>query len=143
MKLVQLYKQIKEESEGPVKVLVPRRTPEEREKNYRIATLKKVQEYIKNGSKGNLNLSNTPITSLPDNLTKVGGTLNLRGTKITSLPDNLTVGGNLNLMNTKITSLPDNLTVGGNLDLENIQITSLPDNLTVGGYLYLYGTKNN
>jgi len=87
-----------------------------------------------------LNLSNTQITSLPDNLT-VEGWLDLSNTQITSLPDNLTVGGDLYLRNTQITSLPDNLSVGGGLDLSNTQITSLPDNLTVGGSLYLSNTQ--
>ena len=50
---------------------------------------------------GSLDLRNTPITQLPDNLT-VGGWLNLSGTKITQLPDNLTVGGGLYLRNTPI-----------------------------------------
>ncbi len=88
----------------------------------------------------NLNLSNTQITSLPDNLT-IGGDLYLSNTQITSLPDNLSVGRNLNLSNTQITSLPDNLTVEGWLDLRNTQITSLPDNLTIGGDLYLRNTQ--
>ena len=52
---------------------------------------------------GNLDLSNTKITALPDNLT-VGGGLDLSGTKITALPDNLTVGGGLYLSGTKITN---------------------------------------
>ena len=52
-----------------------------------------------------------------------GGNLDLSNTKITSLPDNLTVGGSLYLGNTPITSLPDNLTVGGNLYLSNTPIT--------------------
>ena len=121
------------------KILVPRRSPEERAKNFLIATNKKIQEYIKNGSKGDLDLSNTPITSLPENL-KVGGSLDLANTKITSLPDNLTVEGSLYLANTPITSLPENLTVGDDLDLGYTKITSLPENLTVGGYLYLRNT---
>ena len=120
-------------------ILIPRRSPEERGKNYEIATQKKIQQYIKDGSKGNLDLNGTPITSLPDNLT-VGGGLYLNGTPITSLPDNLTVGGYLDLRNTKIISLPDNLTVGGGLDLSGTKITSLPDNLTVRGNLYLNDT---
>ena len=140
--------------------LTPRRPKEERAKNYLISIQKRIQQYIKDGSKGDLNLSNTPITSLPDNL-KVGGNLSLHNTPITSLPDNLTVGGYLilsntkitslpnnlkvggylNLYNTPITSLPDNLTVGGNLNLPNTPITSLPNNLKVEGYLYLYNTK--
>ena len=57
------------------KILVPRRSPEERQKNYFIALQKKIQQYIKDGGKGDLDLSNTPITSLPDNLT-VEGILN-------------------------------------------------------------------
>ena len=71
----------------------------------------------------------------------VGGSLDLRDTNITSLPDNLTVGGSLYLAGTNITSLPDNLTVGGSLYLRDTNITSLPDNLTVGGYLYLRDTN--
>jgi hypothetical protein len=142
MKLVQLYKQLKEENSKLGKVLVPRRSPEERAKNFLIATNKKVQEYIKNGSQGDLDLSNTPITSLPDNLTRVGGSLILRRTKITSLPDNLTkIKGSLYLDDTPITSLPKNLTVGGFLFLTDAPITSLPDNLTVGHSLSLNNSK--
>jgi len=63
------------------KILVPRRSKEERQKNYLIATQKKIQQYIKDGSKGDLDLSDTPITSLPDNL-KVGGGLYLNDTPI-------------------------------------------------------------
>ena len=103
---------------------------------YTIEELEKMMR--KNG--GNLNLSYTQITSLPDNL-KVRGSLYLRNTKITSLPDNLAVGDNLDLYGTPITTLPDNLAVGGGLWLNNTQITSLPDNLTVGGGLDLTGTK--
>ena len=120
---------------------VPKGTPEEREKDYNRITQNKIQEYIKSGMKGDLDLSNTSITSLPSNLTKVEGNLRLSHTKITSLPDNLTVEGNLNLAGTPITTLPDNLTVGGNVYLQHTPITSLPHNLTVGGYLGLSWTS--
>ena len=100
-------------------------------------TLKKAKRMM--DEYGNLDLSGTGITSLPDNLT-VGGWLDLRGTGITALPDNLTVGGGLDLSGTGITALPDNLTVGGGLDLRGTGITALPDNLTVGGSLYLPDT---
>ena len=46
------------------------------------------------------------------------GNLDLSGTQITALPDNLTVGGWLDLSGTEITALPDNLTVGGSLYIE-------------------------
>jgi hypothetical protein len=126
---------IKEEN-----ILIPRRSPEERRKIYLIITQKKIQQYIKDGSKGDLSLSTAPITSLPDNLT-VKGSLFLDRSKITSLPDNLTVGGGLFLNRSKITSLPNNLKVGGWIDLSNTPITSLPNNLKVNGMLDLSGTK--
>ena len=51
--------------------------------------------------KGNLNLSNTLINSLPNGL-RVRGSLYLDGSKIESLPNDLTVGGNLYLSDTPI-----------------------------------------
>ena len=72
-----------------------------------------------------------------DNITNVfEGDLYLSHTNITSLPDNLSVGGYLDLSHTNITSLPDNLRVSGSLDLSHTNITSLPDNLSVGGTIY-------
>ena len=79
---------------------------------------------------GDLDLENTNITKLPDNL-NVNGWLDLTNTKITELPNNLTVKGSLNLTNTNITELPNNLTVNGSLYLANTNITKLPDNLKV------------
>ena len=122
------------------KILVPRRSREERSKNYQIALQKQVQQYIKDGGKGDLDLNSTPITSLPSGLS-VGGNLNLSYCeKLTSLPSSLSVGGYLNLGYTKITSLPSDLSVGGGLNLEGSEITSLPSGLTVGGNLNLYNT---
>jgi hypothetical protein len=136
-----IIKEIKSLIKEEDSILITRRSPEEREKNHIIATQRKIQQYIKDGSKGTLDLSNTPITSLPDNLTKVGGDLELFNTPIASLPDNLKVGGSLSLINTKITSLPNNLTIKGSLYLDNTPITSLPNNLKVGDDLSLINTK--
>jgi len=122
------------------KILVPRRPREERAKNYLITTQKKVQQYMKDGGKGDLDLFGTPITSLPPGLS-VGGYLNLSGVPITSLPSGLSVGGSLYLNSTPITSLPSGLTVGGYLDLSYTPITSLPSGLTVRGGLNLGHTK--
>lgn len=83
------------------KILVPRRSPEERQKNYIVATQKKIKKYMVDGGKGDLDLSYTPITSLPNGL-KVGGDLNLDNTPITSLPNDLQVGRDLDLFNTPI-----------------------------------------
>ena len=89
---------------------------------------------------GNLSLSDAPITSLPAGL-KVGGNFNLYGTEITSLPAELRVGGDLNLSRTPIKSLPNGLRVGGDLNLSDTPIASLPDGLKVGGDLNLIYTS--
>ena len=124
------------------KILVPRRSPEERQKNYAFVLQKQIRQYIKDGSKGNLDLRHAPITSLPDDL-QVGSGLDLARSKITSLPDDLQVGGDLDLSYTPITSLPSGLKIGGKLSLRGSKITSLPSDLQVGdkdprgGFLFL------
>jgi len=104
------------------KILVPRRSPEERQKNYQIALQKKIQQYIKDGGKGDLDLRNTPLQSLPPGL-KVEGDLYLESTPIQSLPPDLGVGGHLDLDYTSIQSLPPNLKVGDNLYLRGTPIS--------------------
>jgi hypothetical protein len=121
-------------------MFTPRRSPFERKKNHLIALEKQIQQYIKDGSKGDLNLENTPIESLPDTLTLVRGNLYLRQcNNFKSLPDNLTVRESLYLNHTSIQSLPDNLTVGDDLHLSDTYIESLPNNLKVGKDLLLDG----
>ena len=69
---------------------------------------------------------------------RVGGDLDLSDTSITHLPDGLhVVGGDLDLNDTSITHLPDRLYVGGSLDLQGTPIKHLPDRLYVGRILYL------
>jgi hypothetical protein len=121
------------------KILVPRRSKEERGKNYQIALQKKIQQYMKGGGKGDLNLYGTPITSLPPDLS-VGGYFDLSNTPITSLPSDLKVGGDFNLSDTPITSLPSGLSVGGFLNLPGSKITSLPPDLKVKGDIFIYNT---
>ena len=76
--------------------------------------------------KGNFNLFQSNITSLPEGL-KVSGFLILRNTNITSLPKDLKVGGDLSLANTKITSLPKGLKVEGDLFIGGTELTKLSD----------------
>ena len=92
---------------------------EDRPERYKRILYKKIQEYIKNGSKGSLNLHNAPIDGLPSNLKTVGSALYLEGTKILELPPNLTIGGSLNLNYTPIHRIPEGLRVGGDLWLIN------------------------
>ena len=89
-----------------------------------------------------LDLRNTNITKLPNDL-YIDGNFNLRGcNQITELPNKLFVGGYLSLLNCKqITELPDGIHVGGDLNLSGTNITKLPDNLYVGGGLDLIDCK--
>ena len=95
--MIKLFDLLKENN----KILIPRRSEEERNKNHIIIVQKKIQQYIKNGNKGDLDLSDTPITTLPQGFI-VKGDLNLSNTKITTLPKDLKVSGDLDLYNTPI-----------------------------------------
>ena len=121
------------------KILVPRRSKEEREKNYKIAIAKQIQQYIQNGSEGDLELGRTPVTLLPDNL-KVGGYLKIEYTPITALPKGLKVERGLFATKTKIKELPEYLEVGEDLYLDRSLLQELPRNLKVGGNLHIVGT---
>ena len=112
-----------------------------------IATLGKIFEFIKEKGEQNLPLiwkmkNNMPLTEEDLN---VKGNLNLRNANITSLPEGLQVDGSLSLNNCyNLTSLPKNLDVTGNLDLfKCVKLTSLPKGLKVGGILELRNTKIN
>jgi hypothetical protein len=83
------------------RILIPRRSKEDRSKNHLIATQKKIQQYIKDGSEGDLDLNNAPITSLPNGLT-IGGDLDLSRTLIDSLPADLKVDGDLYILYTPL-----------------------------------------
>ena len=65
------------------KILVPRRM-KERKKRLGQQAAQYIQDYINNGSKGHLDLRETPVETL-GNLTSVGGDLYLEDTLIKSL----------------------------------------------------------
>jgi len=44
------------------KLLIPRKTGEERKRNHRFSTQKKIKKYIKDGGKGDLNLTDKRTT---------------------------------------------------------------------------------
>jgi len=123
-------------SSKPLDILKPRRSPKDRRKNYIIVIQKQIQQYIKNGCQGDLDLSGTPIDKLPENLKKVGGKLDLSDTNIYEFPPHIKVNGSIYLTDTPIKSLPNNLQVYGDLDISFTHITRLPDNLTVHGGLF-------
>ena len=81
----------------------------------------------------NIELSNSKFSVWPEGMLEVPGTLNLTNTKIQSLPDNMHVGGNLGLTKTKMKSLPAGLSVSGDLHIDGTSIQDLPPDLRVGG----------
>ena len=105
--MIKLKDLIFEDSE-PVDILVPRRGRKDRNKNYQNIIQKQIQNYIKNGSKGDLDLANLPIQTLPDNLT-VGGNLYLSASSIQELPDSLSVEGDLYIAGTPLSRKYDTL----------------------------------
>lgn len=119
------------------KILIPRRSPEERQKGAIEKDIEKIEKYIKNGSKGDLILAKTKIKHLPESLKIIKGDLNLQESLIESLPDNLTVMGELNLAYANnIMFLPKNLKVGKDLWLGN-KINHLPKDIIVEGTIHL------
>jgi len=148
-----------------IEILKPRRSSEERQKNYTVVLQKQIQQYIKNGCEGDLDLRDAPIEKLPENLKKVGGNLILSRSKIKTLPNDLHVDKCLSLESTEIKKLPNNLTVDGSvwacdskieelgkntkisnhLDLSYSAIKKIPEDIEIGTddryyYLYLGGT---
>ena len=90
---------------------------------------------------GMLDLRNTNISKLPNDL-YIGGHLRLYGCEqITKLPDKLYVRDNLNLTYSNIKKLPNGLHVKGHLFLVGTSIEELPNNLYVGGNLFIRKTS--
>ena len=83
--------------------------------------------------KGDLNLSDTNITSLPEGLKVKGNLLLIDCNNLTSLPKGLKVGGSLDLSGCKnLKYLPIGLKLGGFLHLSNCtSLISLPEGLKV------------
>jgi len=94
------------------KILVPRNL-ENRDEDYKRIIYQKIQNCIKNGSKGNLYLSKSPIIKFPDNLVKVGGNLDLWKSQIKSLNNIQIIEGDLDLNRSQIESLGNLQKVGG------------------------------
>ena len=115
--------------------LIPRRSKDERIKNYRISLYKRIHNYIANGSKGDLDLEDLDFDiQFPENFVKVGGEFNLSYSTITELPKSLKyVGGDLLIDHSYITTLPEGLTVGGNVYAEYSAFSTIPKNVTVKG----------
>lgn len=80
----------------------------------------------------NLSFEFSPIKSLPFAL-ELRGSLDLSNSKIEHLPDNMRIGGDLILRYCEnIKSLPKGLYIGGRLDIKGSGIKALPDDIFIG-----------
>ena len=109
--------------------------------------VKYIDDYIANGSKGDLRLDKVKVTKWPDKLKVIGGDCWMND-KIPTIPAGVTFKKRLIIYNCqKLKSLPDGLKVAGDLILSflgtknNSQILVLPNNLVVGGNLLAYGCR--
>ena len=90
-------------------IFVNKRSKKERALAFSSAQLEQIKYYIKNGSKGPLEIVNLD-SELPSDLTLVGGDLKLIASKITKLPDNLVVKGKLIISQCpNITTIPEGI----------------------------------
>ena len=120
-------------------ILIPRRL-EGRKERYKRIIYQKIQQYIKNGSKGDLNLSGATIEYLPDNLTIVNGDLIMDHSKIVSLNNLHTVTDHLSLWCTPIQSLGNLKVVGGTISLDGSLVEHLDNLRFVGEDLWIRDT---
>jgi len=114
-------------------IFIPRRMEDRLERMIRL--------YIRNGSKGDLNLSELDLTELPEILKNisVGGHLFCGGNKLTSLKNApSSVGGGFYCSHNELTSLKGATTsVSGDFTCSNNELTSLKFAPTsVGGDFY-------
>ena len=108
----------------------------------------KIEEYIENGSQGDLDLRNTSdldasiLSSIPDNFTVNGNLYASNCRKLKNLPKNLVVKGDLNISYTSVKRIPDDISIGRSLIVSNSKLEYIPDNFTVNGMLNISGCKN-
>lgn len=88
-----------------------------------------------------LNLSGTKIKRIPR--LNIKGNLNLSNTLLDSLPSGLKIYGNLNISNTLITALPPRLKIRGSLYMNNINLDTVVSNdVQVGYRVYMNNPLN-
>jgi hypothetical protein len=102
---------------------------------------KQIQDYIKNGSKGDLYLYRAPIKALPNNLKVIGGNLGITDSQIKTLPTGLRVNGRCDLDQSSIEVLPEGLYVEEDLNIQDTPIKELPRGLHVGNDLFAFGSE--
>ena len=105
--------------------------------------LKRIFDFLEEKGEHNAPVKWKLINNIPlkEEDLNVKGDLDLSKSNITLLPEGLKVGGNLSLFKcVKLTSLPEGLQVVGLLDLSFSRVELLPEDLKVGGTLHIENT---
>jgi hypothetical protein len=119
-------------------IFINRRSKEERSLAFNNTQLEAIKYYIKNGSKGPLEIGNLD-SELPSELTLVGGNLTLYASNITKLPDNLIIKGELAISQCpNITTIPENIKYKNLLLFKCPAITSISKPKNKIGNLSIY-----
>ena len=131
MKLINIFKQLLEES--PVETDKKSFYNPGYEQGKEI-TSKDYRDFITKS--GDLVLTSTKVTSLPDGL-EVDGDLRL-GYELNTLPNNLKIKGDLDVSQSRISNFPKGLVIGGDLNLGyRDNVTDIPKDIVVKGTLSL------
>ncbi len=129
-----------DKSNSETKLLRPRKLESRRDARRRI-DYNRVLKFIENGIWQSLDLTESPLTKLPDELLFIRKDLLLGGSDITELPSGLThVGADLEISNTKIKYLPKKIFIGDNLFANGSSLEELPQGLKVMGSLFIRRT---
>jgi len=92
---------------------------------------------------GDLFLTNTKYLEYLPNYTTITGWLDLENSNILKLPDNLFVGGSLDISDTyNLTVLPTNLEITHMLYMLNSSINNIPDNIKVSDQIIITDNMN-
>ena len=119
------------------KILVPRRSKEERIQARRKAINNAIRKYT-NGGKGDLNLRNADtINKLPDSIKRITGNLDISKSTISQLPENMVIEGSLTMESMKNFTLPKGLVIKQGLNAENCTNLTFPDDIRISGDLNL------
>lgn len=128
-------------------ILVPRNLSERQVNRSRIEK-QKLREYIKNGSRGNLELNNWDDTKLPDDLCLVNGHFYISSTKLNDLNNLTIVTGNLYLRGcSALEYIPNDLIVGGNIvtdgySFKRVDYSKSKRGIIVRGGIYIRTSQN-
>ena len=128
--------------------LIPRRSKDDRLRNCSMSIQKFLYKYVRNGCKGDIDLSHCPCNiDFPTNMKTIHGNLDISDSPIENLPENLhTINGSLNMFrNYSIKNIRNIKSITGVLNAAHCEklteLTSNPLRVDVGIVAHHTGLK--